>query len=99
MTEKVCVKCSIELRCKENSVAAITVNDHGQDLELWDADLWECPECGWQGVLGFGSVPLSEHFRADFASTVAKYPTKIRFWLNRREKAAAQALVDEKAHA
>lgn len=42
---KFCAACEIELRVKENGVLAVSMGDQGP-LECYQADLWECPECG-----------------------------------------------------
>lgn len=34
--------------------------------KLWRADLWECPDCGHEIVVGFARQPWSEHFEPDF---------------------------------
>ena len=58
----VCVKCSIELRPKTNGV---TVADYFMEdakiYKLWEADLYQCPKCSLQIVVGFGQNAYAEH--------------------------------------
>jgi hypothetical protein len=52
---------------KRNSV---TVEERLEDqgpYKLWDADLYECPECGVEIITGFGQGPLAEHFQPTYA--------------------------------
>jgi hypothetical protein len=41
-----------------------------QPYKLWVADLWECPECAHQIVVGFGHGPVREHHEEDFEAVV-----------------------------
>ena len=61
----VCATCKRELRCKKNSYAVI---DGGG---LWHGDLWECPGCDLQVVVGFGAAPLMEPHDPKFTHLVA----------------------------
>lgn len=75
----ICVKCQVEMRPKENGVGAVEMV--GADpYRLWDADLWACPACGVQAILGFGRLPVREQFHPDLAARISSYPTVIRFW-------------------
>jgi hypothetical protein len=45
---------------------------------IWQADLWRCPNCGFEIVSGFGNNPLMEHFQDgfdEFADRVKADPT------------------------
>jgi hypothetical protein len=48
--EPVCVKCSVEMRCKKNGVTAAgsTVPNYQRS-----GDKYYCPECGFEIVTGF----------------------------------------------
>ena len=76
---KVCAKCKVVLRCKENDVGAIECADFGP-YQLWSADLWECPTCGAAVLVGFGARPIAQHFQADFQRLCESYPTTVAFW-------------------
>ena len=73
MPNAVCLRCHRFLKVKKNGV----VIEEGRPLtgqrdgpwgpyKLWQADLWVCPGCGVEIVMGFGRGPLSEHFRPDY---------------------------------
>jgi hypothetical protein len=70
MIDKMCAKCHIELHCKQNGVY---VMEYAGQLpyKLWEADLWDCPGCGAEIVVGFGSKPLAEHYQMAFGAYVA----------------------------
>ena len=79
----VCVECKTILRPRKNDVCVhITMTD-GSDYQLWQADLWECPDCGNQVILGYGAQCWSEHYQPDFKS----YLDKVDFTINGKIKA------------
>lgn len=87
---KVCVNCQIELRPATNGVVAISMASFGE-CEMYEADLWMCPSCGWKGMLGFASEPFARHHDPDFAKRLADAERDrvcIRYWLNGKEKMA-----------
>jgi hypothetical protein len=56
------------LRPRKNEIYVGIFNaDQPQPYEIWCADLWECPECGAQTILGYGKEPFSKHFHKDFS--------------------------------
>ena len=59
-----CVKCGVELYPKENGVGVLDTL-RGVGFQLWDADLWECPVCGYQIVTGFGQEPVAEKYQSE----------------------------------
>ena len=44
-----------------------------QPYKLWVGDLWKCPECGHELVVGVIGGPVSEHYKPDFADAVQRY--------------------------
>jgi len=58
------------------------MND-GSDYQLWQADLWECPDCGNQVILGYGAQCWSAHWQSDFKSHL----DKVDFTINGKIKA------------
>lgn len=89
--EKVCVKCQVELRPHTNGVVAISMASFGE-YQLYDADTWQCPECGWCGVLDFARRPFAEHYEPKFAeslATVQRDRVCVRFWRDTVAKNAA----------
>ena len=89
MNGKICIKCRIELRPKTNGVFALEMNTFGA-ISLAQADLWHCPECGLEVVLGFATEPFARHCQTDFVETVEAARDDgrpvIEFWLNQKER-------------
>lgn len=89
--KKVCIKCQIELRPKENGVLAVSMASFGA-YEVYEADIWHCPGCGWEGILGFGSDSVAQHLGYDLEAILAENAkqgrTIHRFWLNQKERNA-----------
>jgi hypothetical protein len=72
----VCVECQVELRPKKNGVGCLDyfkVNGVPKKCQIWDADLWECPECHYQIVNGFGRDPIDALYTESFPKTVESY--------------------------
>ena len=66
MPKSVCAKCEVELKPEHNGViVSEMMNNNTKIYKLWRADLWKCPGCGIEVVLGFASMPLMEHFEGD----------------------------------
>lgn len=38
--------------------------------KLWVADLWHCPDCGAEIVVGAAPFPIAEHYQPDFLDKV-----------------------------
>lgn len=51
MSDKICVKCQVELRVKQNGVPLVQLSAIAP-VYLRMADLWHCPECGFEVILG-----------------------------------------------
>jgi transposase-like protein len=71
----VCKKCHVEFRPETNGVGVLDLNERGEPYELFDADLWKCPSCGFEVVGGFGYGAVSAHYKADFLKHIASYRT------------------------
>lgn len=85
---KVCAKCQIELRPLTNGIVALSMTTTGP-YEIYSADLWHCPGCGWQGVFGASPQPTARHHDVGFdklLETAERNRTVIPYWLNRREQ-------------
>lgn len=88
---KVCVKCQIELRPHENGIVALSMASFGA-YELYEADVWHCPQCGWKGILDFAAKPFAQHHEPDFEQVLANVEvarTVVRFWQNAQQKSDA----------
>jgi len=65
----VCVKCGIEFKTKKNGVVAQEHTEPqptGTPYKIWNGDLWECPQCLTQIIVGWGDKPVSYHNDPDF---------------------------------
>jgi hypothetical protein len=59
--------CGRFMRVKQNSVTVEEFLEDGSPYKLWDADLWECVECGVEIITGFGRAPLAESWQDSYA--------------------------------
>lgn len=74
MPKSVCVKCEVELKPEENGVIVVEMFQQNKEIyRLWEADLWKCPICGVEVVLGFGNQPFRLHFEEDCNALVEKF--------------------------
>lgn len=75
-------QCGRFMQCKRNSVTVEELLENGEPYKLWDADLWECPECGSQVITGFGARSIAEHWHPTYAEQRARlapvYPGRCR---------------------
>src|SRR5262245_8632103 len=55
-------QCGRFMRVKQNSVTVEELTEDGSPYKLFDADLYECVECGHEIITGFGRWPIAEHF-------------------------------------
>lgn len=67
----VCVKCCRFYRCKKNETAweegyPVTRTTWGS-YRLWSGDLWECPGCGSEIIVGHGMRPVAEKHEPNYA--------------------------------
>lgn len=69
MPRPLCVKCQVEYEPERNDVVVERVS-RGGSHRLWAADLWACPVCGHQIVIGYGDRAYAE-------STEPDYPFKV----------------------
>jgi len=60
-----CASCKTMLRPRTNEIY-VAVESDGQAYQIWCADLWECPDCGTQIILGYGREPIAEHYEDKF---------------------------------
>jgi hypothetical protein len=74
--------CGRFMRPKQNSVTVEELHADGSPYKLWDADLWECVECGVEIITGFGSLPLAEHWQPTYGEQRTRlapvYPGRCR---------------------
>ena len=58
--------CGRFMRCKKNGVTVEELTEIGEGYKLWDADLYECVECGVEIISGFASRPMVEHYEPNY---------------------------------
>jgi hypothetical protein len=58
--------CGRFMRVRKNSVTVEELTDDGAAYKLWDADLFECSECGAEVITGFGQGPIAEHWQPSY---------------------------------
>lgn len=46
--------------------------------KLWSGDLWECPDCGAEIIVGVASAAISEHYLPDFHDQVSAYSATLQ---------------------
>ena len=81
MPKPVCVNCQCFYRPKQNGfklIEGMPKGDHDENIrgkrkpeawepyKVWQADLWECPDCFNEIVVGFGHRPTAEHYEPHF---------------------------------
>lgn len=74
----VCKKCQCEMKPETNGVGLLDMFSpsgvtEAQPYQVWDADLWKCPKCGVEVVLGFGVGALSNHHEESFHWVIKGY--------------------------
>ena len=67
-----CVPCKTYLRPRKNDIYVLTTMSDGKPYQIWNADLWECPDCGQQVILGYGMHAISEHYMDGFDTWMAE---------------------------
>lgn len=75
----VCVQCNKQMICFKTGAKVLETFNQGQPFQLWDADVFACPECGNKVVVGFGRNPLSQHWHTDFEQQLDRWKPTIRF--------------------
>ncbi len=87
----VCVRCQREMIPEQNGIGVLDMNgDKG--FQLWDADLWKCPGCDVEIVVGFGQCPVSEHFEGErFNQMVISYKNDSQVIESRQKSGRGQS--------
>lgn len=68
MPKPACVKCCVEYVPIAVGVKAIETHLPSREpYKIWGADLWACPKCRSQILIGYGKNPIAEHYQDDFA--------------------------------
>jgi hypothetical protein len=82
----VCVPCQRFIRPKRNGFAFVegmpignnapagrAAPEQWKPYKLWHADLWSCPDCGAEIVIGAGREPIAEHYQDRFPAAVKQF--------------------------
>lgn len=88
MLKPICVPCQRFYRPAKNGyyfMEGMPKSDHAvnvasgraepekwQPYKLWVGDLWRCPDCGSEIVVGVNGERLAEHYEHDFAEKVER---------------------------
>lgn len=61
--------CGRFMYVKKNSVTVEELTEDGEPYKLWQADLFECAECGVEVITGFGQGPIAEHWQPTYRAS------------------------------
>lgn len=65
-----------------NGVTVEELLAEGSAYKLWDADLYQCADCGNQVITGFGRQPLAESWQPSYDAQYVRlhpvYPGRCR---------------------
>lgn len=90
MPKPVCVKCQCFFRPKQNSFPwiegmpeqgaqrGLREPDRWKPYKLWNSDMWECPDCNIQIIVGHCSHPVSEHYMPGFKDKVKAWGATLK---------------------
>lgn len=86
-----CVPCQRFFRPKKNGFAFIEGMPIGREAEpglrepqswkpykAWVGDLWVCPDCDSEIVVGVGGGPFAEHYQPDFENRCTVFGAKLQ---------------------
>jgi len=54
----ICVRCGRHMRLKKIGIL-VKETGNSEGNQVWSSDMWECPKCKHQVLLGFGQEPLT----------------------------------------
>ena len=66
MPQPICVMCQVEYRPEKNGVIAEEMATGIGSYKLWYADLWKCPVCDHQIIVGFGKNAIAGHWMKEY---------------------------------
>ena len=68
----VCVQCQCEMRCSKTG-ATIVVMSGDEPYQIWQADIFQCPGCGFEAVTGWAGKPFKYRHEENFQQAVEGY--------------------------
>ena len=86
----VCVKCRCEMRPHKNDFIVEEMADTDRPYRVWSTDLWRCPSCKAEVVMGFAKSAWGEYWQPDYAKKAEQ--ADLRYW-PRPEMAPAEVKV------
>ena len=92
----ICVKCEIEFRCEKNGAPLYERDVRGYTLSRRECDIFKCPECGAEIVVGSGkpTYPDSEEQAVEMLTRLRSDKDagfrSVNWWANQREKQLAK---------
>ena len=89
MPKAICVKCKIEYKPFKNGVYVAEMFRGNKIYKIWHSDIWQCPICKNEIVLGFGQNPIAHHFGTE---KVEKLKDKIEAYAYEKVSEALEAL-------
>lgn len=85
MPKPACPKCLCFYRPKRNGFSFIEgmprdkrEPEKWSPYKLWNGDLWECPDCGAQVVVGCPPKPVAEHYEPTFDAAVRDFAPTVQ---------------------
>lgn len=100
---RVCVACEVEMKPKQNGVVLVEAATFGF-LSLHMADVWHCPACGHEAIIGVADDALFGHWEGGIVEEIRRREKRgervVVCWLNQKEKEAFLAAgkrLEEKA--
>ncbi|GAC1495738.1 MAG: hypothetical protein NVS1B6_00150 [Steroidobacteraceae bacterium] len=68
----ICVNCKVDFRRKKSGIGNERMAG-SEPYQLFSADLWECPGCGFPLISGFGQMTVTEHYQDNYMRIRATY--------------------------
>ena len=83
----ICALCELNMKQEYNGIYVEEHRGYNEPYKIWLADLWQCPHCNYQIIIGFGEYPLVEHFEESLYKKLSKRVTyHIREVLNKGDQ-------------
>lgn len=57
--------------CSQSDIVGVRSPGSWQPYKVWSGDLWDCPDCGAEVIVGCGLRPLAEHYQDDFGDVMS----------------------------
>ncbi len=74
----VCVKCTVEMTPAKNDFLVEEMSDTEHSYRVWSTDLYRCPACRMEVVIGFAPEPWGEYWQENYAKKTLQ--ADLRYW-------------------